>query len=637
MKAFSLILLLALVALPGNPLWGQGRPNPSPGSASSPQNLEAGMGATSSPLESQTMLQGLDRIFDPEQDYFDSDSGSFFWKGRTFNVGSSRVFRSRFERYLSLGEIDLDENERYQEIMQEVMQLLSPLNLGRVRNKSDSIDRAYQLLYEASEFSIDGNNSRILATRIYNSWRLRDEIRGVQTNRINLERNLTSKQREILNDLIMQGFRATRTRLGSGDEEEEMEEMTAHVQKQAFLQSDLAQISAMIGARELEQVVIAEQARLQFQTLIVSLLAQRRFQHALIASNFYREIFRASAQELEVGHDDLQLILPSSDLAHTIESMEFIANEAVVEVSESMRAVENAYRIGDKVLALERLQEIFHLGEYLAPVMLFEYSKRQDLMDIYRLMRRASRLADAKDWNGVERAVNQLMEKTDDFPGEEVFAAINAGRNASNLQLLRARQAMGESNTEQMEASLRSAMDIWPLNPDLENFRMTGAESIDREGQARAFFDQAMQEGRYRAIAERAAELGVAFIRDSQRTIQLREVVEMMTRIDIAIRQSDEMVRQDNPYGAWEILLEARALNQEDAVLNRQMLEISPRASRFAEALRRAEEHEGNQYWSQSLAWYLEVERLYPASRLANQAIPRLARQMMESVAENNP
>src|SRR5690606_15518890 len=67
---------------------------------------------------------------------------------------------------------------------------------------------------------------------------------------------------------------------------------------QMFRARELAETEAKIKAAEASAVLTGVQAKLQFQTALVNLFLQRRFQHCLIAASFYRYIFKGTAQNL---------------------------------------------------------------------------------------------------------------------------------------------------------------------------------------------------------------------------------------------------------------------------------------------------------------------------------------------------
>ena len=59
-------------------------------------------------FESSTFERTADKIFDTDKDSFDFENGTLNWKGKTFNVGDSRMVRARFERYLAMPELSQD-------------------------------------------------------------------------------------------------------------------------------------------------------------------------------------------------------------------------------------------------------------------------------------------------------------------------------------------------------------------------------------------------------------------------------------------------------------------------------------------------------------------------------------------------
>ncbi|MCC5788183.1 MAG: hypothetical protein JJT75_01000 [Opitutales bacterium] len=617
MKHFLYTLSLLLLSL--SFLSGQGRMETT---ASAPDgNGDAAMDAIRS-------------VFDTESDYFDPEEGIFHWKGRTFSVGNSRVFRSRFQRYLSLTGTDLEEHREYQDIIQKVDHLLSPAVIRQARDINDNVDQAWVLLNEASSYSVDGRNSRVLARRIYNTWQLRDELRQSQRISRRIAGNIGRQRQDILRDLILNEMRARGSGLGTQttDDDDELDELTSQVQRQAFMQADLAEFEGELGTEQIRAMALGEQAKLEFQTLIASFLTQRRFQHALIAINFYQVLFRASAQDVEIQSEDLDALLPGADMAYSMEILEAIANEAIVEVDESMRAVEASYANGDRILAMERLQETFHLGEYLPSVMLFDYEKRQNILHISRNMRQAQRLADAKDYDGVEEIVFDLRERADDFPASEVLANINTARRASNFHLARAREHFLRGDRDGANDEMEQAAEIWPLNPQIDDALAEVRDSSDFVLQLAKEFDQSLEENRYRAIQAKADQFGAAFHADPDRSGKLREIVTKMTHLDIALQQSERMLAQNNPYAAYEMLLEAREIYDEDNQLNRMLVDVTPQVSNFVQAIRRAQEKEEQGRYHQSLAWYLQVEKIYPASQTAQSAISRVSRKLMEDL-----
>lgn len=80
----------------------------------------------------------------------------------------------------------------------------------------------------------------------------------------------------------------------------------------------LAEILATIKANQAKKELTTLQAKIEFQALFVQLFLQRRFQHVLIGTRFYRAIFSGGESKLEVGKDTKDLFEKSSGLPPTV-------------------------------------------------------------------------------------------------------------------------------------------------------------------------------------------------------------------------------------------------------------------------------------------------------------------------------
>ena len=80
---------------------------------------------TSGDYKSSTVEGGADRLFDVNSDSVDMENGSMQWKGKTFNLGNSRLMRARFERYLQTPQTS-DDVEKYIKILDKIEKILAP-------------------------------------------------------------------------------------------------------------------------------------------------------------------------------------------------------------------------------------------------------------------------------------------------------------------------------------------------------------------------------------------------------------------------------------------------------------------------------------------------------------------------------
>lgn len=633
-------------------------------------------------LESGTLLQIISQAFDTNSDSINPEDGTMNWKGHSYDLGQFRVFRGRFERYLSLPETR--DQDVYAATLDEIFKLLST----RTANGSqESVVEAWKLLYRASEYDADGGNSLGVANQIFNAWRIRDEKQAFSVTQTELQRirrqqsasvvyagdtiasetgrgvaDATSSA-SILGNLATGGATAgnagttttttgnggTTTTTGGGGQTNNGNANANQPRQtigagttvgpvgQLFRARELAETEAKIKALEAAGLLSVTQAKLQFQSQIMSLFLQRRFQHALIASSFYRYIFKGSHQNLEVGKKELSSFLPSTDLALTVETIEFLSREAINDVNSGMASVRANYDDGRKIGALERLQETFFLGEYLPSVTQFEPARKSALLALYRKVDEARKLADLRDYDAVISLTEEIGTLTKDFRAPEVNAAVRSAQRMSTLALNAAQQAASTGDYDKAQEFVEKAAQLWPLNPAIKNYTENMASQADLGTQAAVVFDDAFKRDDFRRIYERRAELAVAFLNDNVRGPQLKVVIDRMARVEIYLAQTEELLAQNNAFSAWEALVGATAFAPNDVVLNQRMAQLAPRVAEFVGRLDQAKRYEADQRYAASLTQYLSAQDIHPASQLARTGLTRVSEAIMTQLAAEVP
>jgi hypothetical protein len=620
-------------------------------------------------LESNTLLSIINKAFDTDSDAFNPEDGTISWKGHTYNIGQFRVFRARFERYL--GQPESIDQDVYRAIVNEVFSLLSTRS-GEAA--AENTRKAWQLLYRASEYESDGGASLAIANQVFNAWRIRDEKEAISVTQSELERIRRQQQSAVTysGDLIAKegvttaanamstgagtlpgttsgsgvnntsggnstGGNRTNQRGQNNNRPAATTEIggsaTVGPVSQFFRARELAETEAKLKAAEGSAMLTGVQAKLQFQTAMVNLFLQRRFQHCLIAASFYRYIFKGSAQTLEVGKKEIASFLPSSDLAITVETLEFLSREAMNEAESSMQGVRASYADGQLVGALERLQETFFIGEFLPPVAQFEREKKQVLLNLYKQVDEARKLADLKDYDAVDKLVAEIGATAKDFRTSEVTSAIRAAQRMSTLSLYGAQQAAATGDFTRAQEGIQRAATIWPLNPALKSYTENMAQQVDLGSQAAVLFDDAFKRGDYRRLYDQRSELAIALLSDAVRGPQLKEIIERISRVEIYLAQAKELVAQNNAFAAWEALDAASTLTPNDVIVNQRRAELAPRVAAFVGRVDAAKRQEdaGNQ--AAALTQYLAAQGLYPASSLARTGIARVSGVLLDELS----
>jgi hypothetical protein len=648
-------------------------------------------------MESGTLLQIINKAFDADSDSINPETGTMTWKGHTYDVGQFRVFRGRFERYLSLP--PTRDQDLYAATLDEIFKLLSTRTAD---GSQDGVVAAWKLLYRASEYESDGGNSLGVANQIFNAWRIRDEKQAFSVTQTELDRIRRQQAASVVyagdafvsqtgrsasdtvsSSALLGGLSTGSSSNNSGSDNSNSNSNsntggsgggsissggttvsvggngrnnrqggngsgtqsrqtvgtgnTAGPLGQIFRARELAETEAKIKSLEAAGLLSVTQAKLQFQSQIMSLFLQRRFQHALIASSFYRYIFKGSHQNLEVGKKELSTFLPSTDLAMTVETIEFLSREAINDVNSGMASVRSNYDDGRKIGALERLQETFFLGEYLPSVTQFEPARKEALLTLYRKVDEARKLADLRDFDAVITLTEEIGTLTKDFRAQEVSSAVRSAQRMSTLSLNAAQQAAATGDYNRAQEFVEKAAQLWPLNPAIKNYTENMASQADLGTQAAVVFDDAFKREDFRRIYERRAELAVAFLNDSVRGPQLSAVIDRMARVEIYLAQTEELLAQNNAFSAWEALAGAATFAPNDVVLNQRMAQLAPRVAEFVGRLDQAKRYENEQRFAASLTQFLAAQDIHPASQLARTGLTRVSEAIMSQLATDIP
>lgn len=620
-------------------------------------------------------MKVFETLFKRESDSVNFEEGTFLWNGQTFNMGDGRLMRSRFVRYLE-SPSDGFNTRVYIAILQEIESRLSVRSRQGGGDAKDSnlepTIAAWKLLFQAGDHPIDGGNSLVLANLVYDNWRERKAFQSADFRRavslgelermedrltsygdtvvMQAKRDLERQSRErpnAANTLEMRRLNAAAKAAGEEGTAGQGETASQGASEALELPGSVASTSmlptgtgsALIRELILEQfeqeslglelAEIGVRARLKMQSQIVAFLAQRRFDHAVLGSSFFRILFKGGAQDLRVDQAMIQKVLPEFQLPPTVDQLEFVARQALDDVSKTMLSVENAFDGGRRLAALERLQEAFFLGEYTLPVIAFPEEKRAVLRDLYYDLRDARRVADLKDYETLEELVARIESLASDFPALEVRSQIRLAKRASEMKLLSARAAMGMQQMELARSELDAAFAIWPLNPALQTF-MAGAVGGTNLA---ADFDRDYANRSFREIFNRRQEYLPVLANDPERGRLMEEVLEVVQGANFAIRAAEAQAAQRNYYGAWELLAEAVEVLPDDRELNSALTRMTGEVAEYVSLLRQAERMARDGYFAASLNFYLQARDQYPLSTKSADGVTRIANSILDQVA----
>ncbi len=558
---------------------------------------------------------------------FDPGSEILSWDGRSWNVNNNRLFQARFEKYLNAPEETSETDRRYQALIAEVLVRLAPSQANKA-----NVDYSFRLLFNASNYDADARLCASLADAVYTVWLAQRQQARLTSANETLRHARHSAYFKLATSNTGGSLESTtttsntqKTATGTGT--------TSEVVKSAAQQGraavELAELEAAIKANEAKRALSEIQAKVEFQALMVQFFLQRRYQHVLMASRFYRALFTDGDSKLNLGKDATELFARSSGQPPTVSVLDSLANEAVRDVREGIRAFEFLLEKSELDSATKRLAEAFTVGEFMPEIRTLPREKKRRVVDFSHKGFQLISALDVKDYTLAETLVKELAVIAKDFDSSKPTAAIETARQLASFQIAKARNAAIGGDRPALEAALTAATEAWPRNPELTEVSKLIFSQGDVQQKAVIDFDQLLSQKNYRQIYTDSGRFIAALATYPDRQKQLQEVLEHMKSIETALLRADEMARQSNYAGAWESVEKAFAQFPDDTRLNQQRASLTTQAADFVRTVRAAQDLEKQEQIGSSLAWYLKAQKLYPQSEFAGEAIGRLVKRVL--------
>jgi hypothetical protein len=583
-------------------------------------------GGTAGNYRSSTVESGSEKVFDLQNIDGVAKVGDALKKRGFQDFFDVVAARSRFERYLG-APADNGDIKRYVAILDQIQLLLSPQTLTRdnyFRNQQE----AFNLLFKAAEFEFDANNSLTIATQVQKAWRMHNEYKNIEVSLNQFEILRKTQESVIIN-------RADRIEEANAERAQSKGKMVSKgstgTTELGYKVKDEARTQAQMLAQGTTLTAIGLKAKLEFQSQMVSFLAARRYRHSLISSSFYRVIFNGRSQDVIVGAKEVKEFFPVSDFVPTLDSVDMVCREAIKDTEKGMIAVDDLLKQGETFGAFERLQETYFIGEFEPPVMVYPQDKKREMLALYRDLKELQRIGDERDLANVEAYVAKIRGRARDFPGAAILAKTTNAMNASNMSLLSAKSAVLSGNNEKAEAALALATKIWPQNPGVKEFANQVVSRQDTVAQMVPQFDRLVTEAKWRDIFNKKLEYALALAQDKERSDKLRKIVQRVGELDANIQKASMLAAQNNPYLAWDVIVEAYKTESDDLVLAKTRADIAPLVSDYSQLIGRAEKLEREGANAAALAAWLSAQDLNPASPTCGAAVKRLARAVAES------
>jgi tetratricopeptide (TPR) repeat protein len=222
-----------------------------------------------------------------------------------------------------------------------------------------------------------------------------------------------------------------------------------------------------------------------------------------------------------------------------------------------------------------------------------------------------------------------MKQVAPDFDSTKPLAIVNAVKLESRMRLGKAKLAAQRGNLEVAMQEFQAAAEAWPGNPDLETNASTFFAAQEIGNQSLAEFDRLVAEKNYRMIFEKQLAFAPAMKDDTKRQDQLRDALEKIKGAEMATEKANLLRVNGDVFGAWETVELAVADLPGDIKLNALRGELAGKGAEFVAAVNKAKDAEARKELGFSLSWYAVAQRYYPASRMANEAIERISRELL--------
>ena len=556
--------------------------------------------------------------------------------GVTIPLGDNRLLKARFEKYLSQPPESGEDAEQYRRDVDKILATISPF-----RQQGPDLYGAFKLLPSAASYPGDANICMSLAESIYTAMLAKRDINGIK--RLNM--SMESEKKQIIRDGDWQaahdrdnrlGARRT-TNSGGGEQGSQPAQNPGKGVNSLRYQETLrriAEIEALKLANRAKSEARTLTTKTQYQVNMVQWFMQRRYEHVLMASRFYNQIWKDGDSTLHIdkNSDISKLFSDSVGVNPTVASLDALSNEAIRETAKYVEAFDVMLARGDLHTASQRLMEAFALGEYLAPVATLELQKKLKVQGYFRDLYELYGAMQARDYVKARELSNGLKARATDFPSSKVDSAISAYTLAADMAIEEAKAHLIARDTDKATEKIKSATEIWPTNPKLKEFRdlIGNTSSVVR---TRNDFDRLLSEGNYREIARRQYEIAPVIQGDEERLEAFTQIIANLTKIETALGKAEEFSRAGQQYAAWEQLAEIREQFPDDPKLGKKLEDLAPEVADFTRALSRAGEFEERnpQQTGSALSWYLKARSIHPQSEFARKGVMRLAGEIMPS------
>ncbi|MBR4108185.1 MAG: hypothetical protein IKK45_05835 [Akkermansia sp.] len=576
------------------------------------------------------------QMFGMEIPLLDPSSDTVSYNGAKFDVGNNALVRARFEKYLQQNPENSSAARAYRRKMEELLKVTQRTARTRKEVGSETLLLIGNGLYEMNEYPGDAGQSGTLASAIASAVSVQYANRA--------RKNKNEKLEAQINELVqktnfMHNTNALRNRktVNSRGESRGGNTPPTNTFLMAHNTKRIAGMEATSVKNDADNITQTELSKINYQSVLVSFLMNRRFDHALIGACSYRHIYRDGDTMMKLDKESKasELFEGTAGLPPTVNSIASMAAGARHDVDQNMDAVANLLAQNRLADATQHLIQAVAIGEYMKSVATFPVEGRRRIAEYWSLRKKALSSMNARDYGTLEQISARMKELDPDFDDSMLVSYCTARKQQSDMCLRNAMKAMQAGDEEAFNRHITEAGVIWPRNPNLQKGRER-LEKLDNQDPVREEFKTLVARKDFRTIYNEQERFEVVAI-DPNLKKQYKEVITLIGTIDGMLEQLDKVAEQDRVMGpcmAYETLLERREQDErfaDDSAFRDALNRYALGAHDFVKALEDGAHCEERGEYGSALANYYRAQCLYPRSAQAEKGARRVSEVILKS------
>ena len=552
------------------------------------------------------------------------------WDGKTWSMENNRLLGARFEKYLTEPEDQTSDFAAYSKLLSDITELVTPNPYKR--QDADWMAQAFAKLQSASQFPADAGISETILLQTVAAWQATNNRSAMmqankamikERERVEWNRGITLKS----SSLGVSGGNSEASKVAA---ENEAAYRKAGVEG---YNRRLTEIEAALKANELKDQLSMLKSRLEYQSLVVQLFFQRRFNLCIIASRLYGAVYPDGNRELQVGEETKNLFAKSSGMPPSLQTLEALSREIIADVEKGVKSAR--YLIGQNEIysGHKRLQEAFLPGEYLPGVRTLSRAEKRRVLDFQRNQMKLIAALDVKDFDLADKLLVQIKEVASDYDDTTDRARIETAKSQSSFALAKAGAAALNGDKDTANQELEKAAVAWPRNPELQTATQRMLGMSGEQGKAIMELDTLLKQHDDRRIFDQKEKFIAAVAYAPEKKKDLESAILRVTEVEKTLEKASEMSKVGNAAGAWETLNAAGA-GTEDQKLQTKLAQATTQCAEYVSLVEKAGQAAESGNLGTAMALYLQAKAKAPMANIPTVKLKEIGQKVLQDAKE---